>query len=109
MHVQSVQKYCFFIVKYAHLWGFCCSRRRGYLSSLMLAKCALSELENALLNEIQGIKIFFCLLYFSPETIKRLICVFCLFIFLNRTARNCSKTPLERAARLFSSLCQSNS
>ena len=34
MHVQSVQKYCFFIVKYANLWGFCCLRRRGFLSSL---------------------------------------------------------------------------
>ena len=29
MHVQSVQKYMFFIVKYANLWGFCCRRRRG--------------------------------------------------------------------------------
>ena len=37
MHVQSVQKYCFFIVKYANLWGFCCRRRRGYLSSLILS------------------------------------------------------------------------
>ena len=24
-----------FIVKYANLWGFCCRRRRGCLSSLM--------------------------------------------------------------------------
>ena len=27
-------KTLFFIVKYAHLWGFCGRRRRGYLSSL---------------------------------------------------------------------------
>ena len=27
-------KILFFIVKYANLWGFCCSRRRGCLSSL---------------------------------------------------------------------------
>jgi len=36
MHVQSMQKYCFFIVRYAHLWGFCCRRRRGSLSFLMV-------------------------------------------------------------------------
>ena len=29
-------KILFFIVKYANLWGFCCRRRRGYLSSLLL-------------------------------------------------------------------------
>ena len=29
----------FFIVKYANLWGFCCRRRRGCLSSLILIKC----------------------------------------------------------------------
>ena len=28
-------KILFFIVKYANLWGFCCRRRRGCLSSLM--------------------------------------------------------------------------
>ena len=27
-------KMLFFIVKYANLWGFCCRRRRGCLSSL---------------------------------------------------------------------------
>ena len=36
MHVQSVQKILFFIVKYANLWGLCCRRRRGCLSSLVL-------------------------------------------------------------------------
>ena len=29
-------KILFFIVKYANLWAFCCRRRRGCLSSLML-------------------------------------------------------------------------
>ena len=29
-------KMLFFIVKYANLWGFCCRRRRGCLSSLLL-------------------------------------------------------------------------
>ena len=33
MHVQNVQ-ILFFIVKHANLWGFCCRRRRGCLSSL---------------------------------------------------------------------------
>ena len=28
-------KTLFFIVKYANLWGFCCRRRRGCLSSLI--------------------------------------------------------------------------
>ena len=28
-------KILFFIVKYANLWGFCCRRRRGCLSSLI--------------------------------------------------------------------------
>ena len=28
-------KILFFIVKYANLWGFCCRRRRGYISSLL--------------------------------------------------------------------------
>ena len=30
-------KLLFFIVKYANLWGFCCRRRRGCLSSLIFA------------------------------------------------------------------------
>ena len=30
-------KILFFIVKYANLWGFCCCRRRGCLSSLIIA------------------------------------------------------------------------
>ena len=30
-------KIMFFIVKYANLWGFCCLRRRGCLSSLINA------------------------------------------------------------------------
>ena len=29
-------KILFLIVKYANLWGFCCRRRRGCLSSLLL-------------------------------------------------------------------------
>ena len=29
-------KILFFIVKYANLWGFCCRRRRGCLSSLIM-------------------------------------------------------------------------
>ena len=31
-------KILFFIVKYANLWGFCCRRRRGCLSSLITYK-----------------------------------------------------------------------
>ena len=36
MHVQSVQKILFFIVKYANLWVFCYRRRRDCLSSLII-------------------------------------------------------------------------
>ena len=32
-------KILFFIVKYANLWGFCCRRRRGCLSSLVIKQC----------------------------------------------------------------------
>ena len=34
-------KILFFIVKYANLWGFCCRRRRGCLSSLLYAGCGV--------------------------------------------------------------------
>ena len=38
-------KILFFIVKYANLWGFCCHRRRGCLSSLITAgQRTMSEL-----------------------------------------------------------------
>ena len=33
-------KILFFIVKDANLWGFCCRRRRGCLSSLLSYACA---------------------------------------------------------------------
>ena len=39
-------KILFFIVKYANLWGFCCRRRRGCLSSLMLPQRRLSRLSS---------------------------------------------------------------
>ena len=35
-------KNTFFIVKYANLWGFCCRRRRGCLSSLLSASSKIS-------------------------------------------------------------------
>ena len=35
-------KILFFIVKYANLWGFCCRRRRGCLSSLFFSKWPLT-------------------------------------------------------------------
>ena len=36
-------KTLFFIVKYANLWGFCCRRRRGCLSSLLTPYSLLSR------------------------------------------------------------------
>ena len=36
-------KILFFIVKYANLWGFCCRRRRGCLSSLMSSENVTSR------------------------------------------------------------------
>ena len=32
----------FAIIKYANVWGFCCRRRRGCLSSLILSETRLS-------------------------------------------------------------------
>ena len=37
-------KILFSIVKYANLWGFCCSRRRGCLSSLLKIDCRNAKL-----------------------------------------------------------------
>ena len=34
-------KILFLIVKYANLWGFCCRRRRGFLSSLVINESRL--------------------------------------------------------------------
>ena len=44
MHVQSVQKLLFFIVKYANLWGFRFRCRRGCLSSLIFNECRLRQI-----------------------------------------------------------------
>ena len=41
----------FFIVKYSNLWGFCCRRRRGYLSS------RLSKTINLLFLSLLGISL----------------------------------------------------
>ena len=38
-------KILFFIVKYANLWGFCCRRRRGCLSSLKTDERRIVRLE----------------------------------------------------------------
>ena len=43
-------KILFFIVNYANLWGFCCRRRRGCLSSLFLFPQLIHGENNA--NEI---------------------------------------------------------
>ena len=39
-------KILFFIIKYANLWGFCCRRRRGCLSSLMSSENVTSRFCN---------------------------------------------------------------
>ena len=44
----------FFIVKYANLWGFCCRRRHGCLSSLIcgcLKRCC---------KDIENLVVYFC-------------------------------------------------
>ena len=63
-------KILFFIVKYANLWGFCCRRRRGCLSSLVsLYRAFSSDVSEAMLlspTNRPGIelycyaKVFFC-------------------------------------------------
>ena len=42
MHVQSVQNFCFFIVKYANFWRSRRRRCRGYLSSLVTIRKLLT-------------------------------------------------------------------
>ena len=37
-------KLLFFIVNYANLWGFCCRRRRGCLSSLILTQSPMTTM-----------------------------------------------------------------
>ena len=45
-------KILFFIVKYANLWVFCCRRRRGCLSSLLLLKWRTLDIMSKGLLEI---------------------------------------------------------
>ena len=46
-------KILFFIVKYANLWGFCCRRRRGCLSSLVLGPSLFLLCVNEFINSSQ--------------------------------------------------------
>ena len=46
-------KMLFFIVKYANLWGFCCRRRRGCLSSLFLFLFPLQHVKRSALQNKQ--------------------------------------------------------
>ena len=50
-------KILFFIVKYANLWGFCCRRRRGCLSSLLMPKEKYGKIQ-VLLPEGPNLRLF---------------------------------------------------
>ena len=53
-------KILFFIVKYANLWGFCCRRRRGCLSSLLgsLSNITLKREGKKRKETINGVFVF---------------------------------------------------
>ena len=63
-------KILFFIVKYANLWGFCCSRRRGCLSSLQKSGQSTREARRTLarLERSAGACIFPSLLFRADIT-----------------------------------------
>ena len=105
--------YCFFVVKYANLWGFCCRRRRGCSSSLFAPLWLLplfhfhriqtvyrevrknyTDVRAAELNEE---KWWFTVAQVVIKTENEVFHV----VVLQRTVRNCSKVRAARAARLF--------
>ena len=53
-------KILFFIVKYANLWGFCCRRRRGCLSSLLFFNSMTSSVW--LIIDLFSLFVLFCTL-----------------------------------------------
>ena len=68
-------KILFFIVKYANLWGFCCLRRRGCLSSLLAGEGKVSPWFNSLFAQLcQLISAFGwnCKVHCLPQTWKTL-------------------------------------
>ena len=52
-------KILFFIVKYANLWGFCCRRRRGCLSSLLKIDCRNAKLHFQMTFSLPSLKLPF--------------------------------------------------
>ena len=71
-------KILFFIVKYANLWGLCCRRRRGCLSSLM------SEIRS---NILMIFLLFICVQFAqgsSPKSGKTCFLCLCLLFCSNQ-------------------------
>ena len=75
-------KILFFIVKYANLWGFCCRRRRGCLSSLLAHHCQNTDTWTSLREVSKRIapillNLSFCLrlihfpIRFYPEMLRK--------------------------------------
>ena len=61
-------KILFSIVKYANLWGFCCRRRRGCLSSLIYQEITKSFFSNK--HYANTLYIVYCILYITYYTHK---------------------------------------
>ena len=72
----------FFIVKYANLWGFCCRRRRGCLSSL------IESLRSTTRRQRQRHK--FCIFNEAKQKVcTTLTCLFHFCTFLSRSRQIC--------------------
>ena len=63
-------KILFSIVKYANLWGFCCRRRRGCLSSLLLTEHAANGLVEVPLKYTWAMKDLLWCVQFVVKTLN---------------------------------------
>ena len=57
----KASKILFFVVKYANLWGFCCHRRRGCLSSLLFFNRSMTS-SVWLIKDLFSLYVLFCTL-----------------------------------------------
>ena len=101
-------KILFFIVKYANLWGFCCRRRRGCLSSLIgciVIKVSFRrQYANRWTGILQSLRIKFreWKIYLWVVTLSLKPWIWKYHVLVWQTPSKCySKVRAARAARLF--------
>ena len=58
-------KILFFIVKYANLWGFCCRRRRGCLSSLVTMTERRKQLSSVKVTKLHRLVFLYLVFVFN--------------------------------------------